>query len=675
MVRFRWFAIVRTQATFAVPLVILIGVLVVVGMERTSADTPDAIPARKPAPRGQPAQDKPQAAPTPTLPKRAHTDHRPVVVLLDVPGEVDRVSGAKNSLWRKQLKVFAPSYRIVTLPLPRSFATGDEESNRNLADIIAESLQARGVDRFGLAAYKADGGAAIELAARANAGVEFLILVDVVPRTEKSSSGGPGFQAVNDRLESTSQIDQGDRVVDPVDQLTMPVLIFFRADLLEVRSARKFLAATGFDMAEQVRVHRIASEHPILRTAADDINRKIAAFLNDMASGRAIVKRQRVELPSGLSYVESYVGEGPPPTAGQTLALRWRMRLNDRTDVTPCGGFLLPRTIVFDESLLPGLYEGLSTMRVGGKRKLFIPAKLGYNGEGDGKRIPPGAALTVDVVLLKASDAPLLSSKPSWNRDAEKAVNEHVRIVERKTGEGVQVRTESIVTFGYKLWSDAGALVRSTYPDRPKRGVLRDINNEAKVWLPGMLGMRPGGERLIIGNAEYAFGGKFLPGICAEDDIVFRVRVLKVEPLGSKPILTPVGEDQYTQLNPDLKYFDIKVGKGDLPDKDSAIAVHYAFWPYKYKNNPDSCLDSSRMRRQPFVIPLAQCPPSWRKCLPSMEVGGHRQMKYRYDGVERAGIVKGDWVIYEIELLAVLDPQQYEKWRKGPRSRFAWEDD
>ena len=108
----------------------------------------DDPPATPPQPT-PPTPPKPADAPSPASQQEPAGDNRPVLVLLDVPPKAG--SDGSRGLWLHQIKTFAGAYRIVKMPLPRSFARGGKEANRNLAKIITESLDRRGVDRFGLA--------------------------------------------------------------------------------------------------------------------------------------------------------------------------------------------------------------------------------------------------------------------------------------------------------------------------------------------------------------------------------------------------------------------------------------------------------------------------------------------------------------------------------------------
>jgi peptidylprolyl isomerase len=108
-----------------------------------------------------------------------------------------------------------------------------------------------------------------------------------------------------------------------------------------------------------------------------------------------------VTTASGLKYVDVVVGKGASPTAGKQVKVHYTGTLENgkKFDSSVDRNEPFSFTIGVGQ-VIKGWDEGVMTMKVGGKRKLTIPAKLGYGASGAGGVIPPNATLLFDVELL-----------------------------------------------------------------------------------------------------------------------------------------------------------------------------------------------------------------------------------------------------------------------------------
>jgi FKBP-type peptidyl-prolyl cis-trans isomerase len=111
-----------------------------------------------------------------------------------------------------------------------------------------------------------------------------------------------------------------------------------------------------------------------------------------------------VTTASGLKYIDEVVGTGVSPKTGQNVTVHYTGTLVDGTKFDSSVDRGQPYTFrIGTGGVIKGWDEGIMTMKAGGKRRLIIPAELGYGASGNPPKIPPNATLLFEVELLSVN--------------------------------------------------------------------------------------------------------------------------------------------------------------------------------------------------------------------------------------------------------------------------------
>jgi FKBP-type peptidyl-prolyl cis-trans isomerase len=110
---------------------------------------------------------------------------------------------------------------------------------------------------------------------------------------------------------------------------------------------------------------------------------------------------QIVQTVTGLGYVDLVEGTGAKAAAGDSVTVHYTGWLKDGSKFDSSVDRGQPFAFALGRGrVIKGWDEGVATMKVGGKRRLIIPAHLGYGDQGAAGVIPPGATLVFEVELL-----------------------------------------------------------------------------------------------------------------------------------------------------------------------------------------------------------------------------------------------------------------------------------
>jgi FKBP-type peptidyl-prolyl cis-trans isomerase len=165
------------------------------------------------------------------------------------------------------------------------------------------------------------------------------------------------------------------------------------------------LAACGGSTSEPLNPEQAEEAMANARTEAlTQFTEEIAALPTAMERGRAFLaaneKRSGVkQTSSGLQYEVVSAGNGPRPTADQTVRVNYEGRLIDGTVFD--SSFERGESITFPlRAVISGWTEGLQLMPVGSRYMLYIPSELAYGSQGARGAFGPDETLIFLVELI-----------------------------------------------------------------------------------------------------------------------------------------------------------------------------------------------------------------------------------------------------------------------------------
>ena len=200
-----------------------------------------------------------------------------------------------------------------------------------------------------------------------------------------------------------------------------------------------------------------------------------------------------------LKIEELKVGTGAEAKTGDEVQVHYTGWLTDGTKFDSSVDRGQPFSFTLGVGMvIRGWDEGVVGMKVGGKRKLTIPAHMGYGARGAGGVIPPNATLVFEVELLGITEVP---------PEGELVIEEVLE------GKGEAAANGRTVRVHYRGCLEDGTVFDSSY----ERGDPIEFPLGAGMviagWEQGLQGLKVGGKRKLTIPYNLGYGAQGYPGV------------------------------------------------------------------------------------------------------------------------------------------------------------------
>ena len=236
-------------------------------------------------------------------------------------------------------------------------------------------------------------------------------------------------------------------------------------------------------------------------------------------------------LPGGVIVEDFVIGDGLEAEAGVEVSVHYTGRLDDGTVFDT--SHKRNRPFVFPVGrgrVIKGWDLGVPGMKVGGKRRLTIPAELAY-GDRSKPNIPAGSRLTFDIELVSVTPPPPPpKGDDAYTGAAARTELEGGLVIEEfAAGQGDLVASNGDkVAVHYTGRLDDGTVFDSSVPRKEPISFVLGTGRVIKGWDLGIAGMKVGSLRRLTIPAELAYGDRAKGKIPANSRLTFTVELMSI---------------------------------------------------------------------------------------------------------------------------------------------------
>lgn len=250
-----------------------------------------------------------------------------------------------------------------------------------------------------------------------------------------------------------------------------------------------------------------------------------------------------------------------------------------------------------------------------------------------------------------------------------------VKYKDLKVGNGAEVKDGNLVEIHFKGWSIKDSAATDLYEDWSKDSTKQmnmiadsyQMGQAIKFILgsesfikgseEGIVGMKPGGQRIIIVPSKCAYGADGMGPIPPNTDIKVYVELVSTKEVPQAK-MWDVDSTLFKTTASGLKYAIIKEGEGELVKPQQQVVVHYS----GFLSNGTK-FDSSVERDEPltFTAGVGQVIPGWDEGLLLLKKGSKARFiipdSLAYGDRDLGKIPPKSTLIFDVELVDIVAGQ------------------